>query len=186
MNIKIEEKDDKVFMFTPYHPDIPREAKKLGGKWNSSTKSWVFDVRDKERVKKLCRSIYGTDGETSEVVTVRVTAKKQWEEYCQGLFLYGRSIARAFNRDSGAKIGDGVILLSGGFISGGSWKNWKTICKEGTIFELRDIPRKAFEENSIDSELSAEVIDQEIDKEALKEEKKRLLARIDEIDKLLK
>ena len=50
-------------------------------------------------------------------------------------------MARAYGRDSGAKIGEGVVFLEGGASSGGSVKNWYTTIKKGSVFEVRDVPR---------------------------------------------
>ncbi|GAN46095.1 hypothetical protein ABID82_001607 [Methylobacterium sp. PvP062] len=55
----------------------------------------------------------------------------------------GRLIARAFDRDSGAKLGDGIVLLSGNVTSGGSRANWKTIVSATVV--IHDTPRKVYE-----------------------------------------
>jgi hypothetical protein len=185
--IKITVQGDKITTQTPYNPDFPARAKKLGGKWQASTKSWMFDARDEGRVRELVSDIYGTDGDnTGELVDVRVTIKEDWSEWRQGLFLYGKNVARAYGRDSGATIGDGVSIESGqGFTSSGSMKNWRTKALEGTVFILRDVPRKAFEQNGIPEELEVEIINQTIDRDALESEKAKLLARLAEIDELL-
>ena len=177
----------KVLVKSPFNPDFPPKARQLGGQWREPL--WVFDARDEERVRELCRAIYGTEGTgCDELVTLRVTVTCDWEQRRDGLYLAGRQIARAFGRKSGAKLGAGVVVLSGGFSSGGSVNNWKTICKAGTVFELRDVPRyaaeKALEENR---EWTIEIIGGEtvVDDEALKHERERLLARVSEIDLIL-
>lgn len=145
--IKIKIEGTKLSVTSPYHPDFPAAARKLGGKWQSP--AWVFDARDEERVRKLCVRVYGTDGSApADVLTVRCSAA-----LCDGdgngstlsYYLCGRQVARAFGRDSGAKLGEGVIVLSGGFGSGGSVKNPSCTVREGTIIEVRDLPRAAAE-----------------------------------------
>jgi hypothetical protein len=92
----------------------------------------------------LCHEIYGTDGSAvavSDLVTARVTITTTWYEDRAGLFAGGRLVARAFDRDSGARLGDGVIILRGNATSGGSRKNWETRIQGGSIFEIRDLPR---------------------------------------------
>ena len=140
--------DGKLSVASPYNPAFAPGAKRLGGRWSAATKAWQFDPRDEQRVRELCRSVYGTDGSPSEagdLVTIRVTAPDGWDVYGRGLYIYGRQVAWATGRDSGARLCDGVIVLKGSFDSGGSMKNWMTVCKPGTVFELRDLPRKALE-----------------------------------------
>lgn len=55
----------------------------------------------------------------------------------------GRTIARAWGRDSGAKLGDGVVKLQGRVGSGGSMKNWETVVDADVV--LHDCPRKVAE-----------------------------------------
>ena len=64
-------------------------------------------------------------------------------------------------------------------------KNWTTTGLEGTIFEIRDIPRTAWEKNGAPDELAAELLDTDTNRDELSAERERLLARIAEIDKLL-
>jgi hypothetical protein len=52
----------------------------------------------------------------------------------------GREVARAFGRDSGAKLGPDVVVRAGGFHSGGSRKNWRITVKDGTSFDLLRLP----------------------------------------------
>jgi len=187
--ITLTKTETQIIVASPYNPNLPSKAKRLGGKWSPTDKSWLFDLRDEQHVRELYISIYGTDGTTNatETVTIRATIGEHgWEELCGSLFLYGRQVARARSRDSGAILGDGVIVLKGGFSSGGSVKNWRTIARPGTVFELRDVPRKAYKDNGApDGIAKIELLEEKTDKEALKEERKRLMARIAEINKLL-
>jgi len=47
-----------------------------------------------------------------------------------------QKVAVAFDRDSGGKVGNDSIMISGEIDSGGSAKNWYCIVKEGSIFEV--------------------------------------------------
>lgn len=192
MTVKLNIRDGKIYAESPYHPALPSPAKKLGGKWQ--TPYWVFDERDDERVRAMYKEIYGTDGDDApDLVTLRITVKDEpWSAWRTGVFLAGRLIARATERDSGAILGNGVVIIEGKEpTSGGSLVNWSTIIREGTVLELRDVPR-AIAKNVMGADylhLDFELLDNAkpapIDREALAEERARLVARIAVIDELL-
>ncbi len=131
------------------NPDWNAPAKKLGGKWDSA--GWMFDARDEAKVRALALRIYGTDGApvaAEDMLTLRLSASLL--DGRDGSFggsrptswwFAGRQVARAFGRDSGATLGEGVIVIKGGFASGGSMKNPSCTFSAGTIVEVRDVPR---------------------------------------------
>src|SRR5271156_1311507 len=59
----VEEEDGRIAVSSPYHPNFPARARSLGGIWNAARRVWVFDAADHDRVRSLCREIYGTDGQ---------------------------------------------------------------------------------------------------------------------------
>ncbi len=149
MNISIT--GSKLTVSAPFNPDWNSPAKKLGGKWDSAGRAWVFDARDEAKVRALALRIYGTDGSpvaAEDMLTLRLAASLL--DGRDGSFggsrptswwFAGRQVARAFGRDSGATLGDGVIVVKGGFSSGGSVKNPSCTFSAGTIVEVRDVPR---------------------------------------------
>ena len=58
----VEEADGRIALSSPYHPKFPVGARSLGGIWNAARRVWLFDAADADRVRSLCRQIYGTDG----------------------------------------------------------------------------------------------------------------------------
>jgi DNA repair protein RadC len=58
----VEEEDGRIAVRSPYHPNFPARARTLGGIWDAAQRVWVFDAADNDRVRSLCREIYGTDG----------------------------------------------------------------------------------------------------------------------------
>lgn len=52
----------KLLVTAVYHPDFPPRARALGGKWDSTAKTWVFPSSAEQEVRKLAIEIYGTDG----------------------------------------------------------------------------------------------------------------------------
>jgi hypothetical protein len=188
--MKIHRSEKNICVESPYNPDLPSQAKKLGGKWNPSEKCWSFDIRDEQRVAEMYVGIYGewdsADQPAADMVTARVTVCKDGlSVYHGGLFFGGRQVARATGRDSGAKLATGVILLSGDFTSGGSVKNWRTLADGGTVFEIRDIPLSKVDEERHNSDWASVEVLGDIDKAALVAEKERLEARISEINAIL-
>jgi hypothetical protein len=148
--------NDKVKVESPYNPDFPAEAKKLGGKWNSRQKVWEFDPRDEGRVRDLCKAIYGYDGngddESVDLVTVRLTEPLMQE---QTYWRFGRQIAQRPSRDWSVKLGEGVIVVSGEFKRRGGSRNYPKIHDyireaEGLVLEVRDVPRSLVEQDDGD------------------------------------
>ena len=167
---------------SPYNPNFPKRARALGGKWKAPL--WIFDARDEKRVRDLCIEIYGTDGSSPELVSIRVTVEESDYSYEKSFYVAGVQVARSFDRDSGARLGDGVVLLKGGFGSAGSRKNPTITVDAGTIFELRDVPKKAIENTPGDT-WKAEIIETSVDLDTLKEELKHIEERAAEIRKII-
>lgn len=179
-----------VLIKSPYNSVFVEDARKLGGKFNRDSNSWAFDVRDEQRVRDLCFRVYGNDGVRKDQVTLRIEWIQDTRSSVGPVHALGRTIARASGRDSGAKLGDDVVILAGGFTSGGSMKNWTTEVSTGTIVLVRDFPRVAAEElvakeKSSYRKYSIEPEAPVMDREALKEERQKLQARIIAINALL-
>jgi hypothetical protein len=187
--VTITTTETAVRVVSPYNANFVASAKSIGGKWSSD--AWVFDIRDEHRVRELCRDIYGDDGLAADLVTLKIEWVKDGFADKGPITVAGRPIARAFGRDSGAKLAEGIVNLAGEFGSGGSMKNWGTTVDAGTIVLVRDFPRAKAEElvaGNNDSARRIYSIEDEapiIDRAALEAERERLLKRLDEINKLL-
>jgi hypothetical protein len=140
---------------TPFHPDWPPRAKKMGGRYEGGG-TWVFDARSEALVREACREIWGSDGEDEaarRLLTLRITfvegfgaawlegrdrgrggSKKQTD-----IYIAGRLIGTVRGRDSGAELGPGVVILEGNIGSAGSRKNPGICVAAGTVVELRDV-----------------------------------------------
>jgi hypothetical protein len=194
---------ENIKVSAPYNTLFVSKAKKIGGKWNKP--HWEFDIRDEDRVRALCMEIYGSDGLQSNLCTIRVLYDSS-DVASQGpIEFHGRTVAAATSHNSGVKLGDGVVVITGGFTSNGSIKNWVTQAKKGTACLIRDVPRAIVEQMikeggdgiSIESEITQiktlpRPLPVEkrktlptIDREALEKEKNRLMWRISEIEMLL-
>jgi hypothetical protein len=65
MSVSIVARDGHLIVTTPLHPDFPARARMLGGAWDGARRVWLFDPDDAERVRGLCRDIYGADSAQS-------------------------------------------------------------------------------------------------------------------------
>lgn len=141
--------DNRIAVYSPYTPQFVSAARATGGQWDASIKAWIFPAEATKRVRELLRQIYGTDDQTSaKAVRLRITVpdiytpeRRMWQGMDESnkplsIFIGGREIAWAYHRDSGAKIGADIIVLSGGFTSGGSRKNPCCSVKDGTVFDI--------------------------------------------------
>jgi len=183
--VSIQERNGSLTVRAPYHPDFPSRAKRLTGRWNPAEQVWTFDPRTEPEVRELCTAIYGTDGTPTATVTVRAIAARQVAEFREPVTLYGRVLARARGRDSGAKLGEGVVLVKGRICSGGSARHWKTIVEEGTEFVVYDVPATMVQPEDPPEGWRVFVEDPDGGKQALRQERERLLRRIAEIDAIL-
>lgn len=186
--IKIETVNGTARIFTPYNAEFVKKIKNVGGrKWDSSQNCWTVPETEIDTVRDYMMEVFGESDLPDEdgKITIKVTFNDDASKLTAPVTLYGKEIARAWGRDSGAKIGDDVTLISGRITSGGSQKNWRTVIDAGSVFKIRDVPKKALKIPTNYDVTVEEVEEPTINREALKEEKAKLLARIAEIDSLL-
>lgn len=173
---------------TPYNPDFVKRVKVIGARWDGSKKVWTTDERNIDVVRAAMREVYGMDDRPAKLVSVRVTLAEDLEAFRAPVMLFGRAVASAFGRDSGAKVGDGVAFEAGAPKSGGSVKNWYTYIPAGAVILIHDVPETAIQEQLDwdDANGTFEVVtNATIDRVALAKEKEAILARLAEIDALL-
>lgn len=186
--IKIEIKEGNAFVFSPYNGKFVSMVRAIG-KWSGY--AWEIPISKLDDVKQMLNIAYGYDADQpDDFIHVEVTAREElWGEGRQGIVMFGRSIARAFDRDSGVSIGEGISFLNGEAVSGGSAKYWGAIIEKGSTFILYDVPRGALElKNGYSEYIDINVIQpsKEISVDVLLKEKESLLKSLAEIDRLLK
>ncbi|MEP9384567.1 hypothetical protein [Nocardioides sp. KR10-350] len=188
-DIRVYAEGGRVVLASPYHPALPAEAKRLGGRFDGEKKTWRFDARDEERVRDLAREIYGTDGTESDLVSVRLTAEQGCDE-ADDMWLFGREIMRRPGRDQSVRLGEGVIRIAGAFLRGGRDAGTGSVAYPrigevgGVVLEVRDVPRSAVEGVTYGG-WDIEIVEERVDMDALRAERERLAARIAEIDEIL-
>lgn len=173
-------------IYTPYNAEFVARIKLLSGRWNASDRCWSVPESALEDVRDAMRAIYGRDDRpVADTVNVILRFGGSVNAHCSAVTLLGRTIARAWGRDSGAKPGDGVMFLEGEPDSSGSMRNWYTVVPQGCVVKLLDVPRAAIDQAELPESVTLEIVGATIDRAALEAEKARLLARIAEIDAAL-
>ena len=189
MSIKITvTEDNRAAIQSPYNPDFVSRIKKMGGRWDSSNKVWTVDERDIDAVRAVMREIYGMDDMPADLVSVQVRVNSAMYGPRKPITMFGKTVASAFGRDSGARLGDGVVFIKGKADSGGSVKNWDTVIVADSEIILHDISRTAVESGiDVPEGIEYEIIETSTNnrKEKLGKEKASLLARLAEIEKEL-
>ena len=134
-----QESQGIVSLRAPYNLELIEKCRNLGGTWDKETQAWIFPDFVADKVEDL-EYKYG-----SELVAVEV----EFTEFCsadkKAFDICGIVLATASGRDSGAKLADGVAVISGGFSSGGSVKNWRTCVADNTIVRLK-VPSQLVED----------------------------------------
>lgn len=134
--------DDKIKVVTPYNEGFVQKCRNLRGTFKGG--AWWFDDSILDYVREAMINFFGTTGETPfETCTLLITNFSDYEG-CGPVILFGRTIARAFGRDSGAWLGDDVVFISGTYTSRGSVKNWNTTVSNAT-FEIKNFPIPSLE-----------------------------------------
>ncbi len=118
----------------PYNTILVARCKELGGRWDADNKVWVFSDTVQDEVDELDAKY------NSELITIEIQAVFDLSAYQGPITAGGFTLVRAFGRDSGAVLGDGVALIEGSISSGGSAKNWVTKATYGSVFRLK-IPK---------------------------------------------
>ena len=186
--VRTETKDGRFLMYTPFSRDFIQRIHGIGSaKWNGE--AWTVNEDDAEAAKQFLREVYGEDGDTTgESYSVRIRVTSRMAKGKGPVQVMGKILASARGRDSGAYPGPDVVCLTeGGISSGGSRANWTSVVDGGTEFFLRHVG-KAMAESSPEG---VEVLSVEletgkmVDREALKSERDKLAARIEEIDRIL-
>lgn len=137
--VSLRKENNEIVVVVPFNQEFIKSAKNLQGKWNHEKGAWIFDDSLEEYVKYLLVRIYGVTGETTYKTCTLIVKNYSAEIMNNAVVLFGRTIAKASGRDTGARLGDDIIWLSGNYTSGGSAKYWKTIVENGN-FEIQNFP----------------------------------------------
>lgn len=132
----------EIAVATPYHPEFPPVARRLGGRWAKPL--WVFDNRDEPQVRDALRKVYGTDG-------TPIPREDMWEirvrllpriNYGRQLWGVGREIVSRRESNWNVRYGTQVRLLQGSFaVEGGTQADPQIAPLPPYVeFRIRDVP----------------------------------------------
>lgn len=188
MKITIDAEAGKAYVYTPYNAEFVGKIRNVGGaKWDSDKRAWTVPAETVQEVRQIMRAVYGEDDLPSggKSVSVRLTFERGYSTLCRPVTLMGKTVAVAYGRDTGAKVGTDVVFLEGEPDSGGSAKNWRTVIPAGAVVVLKNVPESKAKEE-MPNGVIAEIIEESgPDKAALLEEKARLEKRLAEINEIL-
>ena len=182
--IKVVVGDGILNVTSPYNKEFVSFARMRGGKWSDGRKVWMFDPRDEFAVRSTLIDIFGTDDyEQAKKVSVRV--KLDHFDVGGELVLFGRQLLRRKYRDGKVEIDNGVITIQGEYAwSGGSGRYPLIAPEDGTVIEVRDVPRDIAMRTWAENKEAIELLG-DISVEALKDEKTALLNRIEQINQMI-
>lgn len=185
--MRIEVNNGIAKIHTSYNPDFVKKIKKIGGaKWDYEDKCWKVPASAVDTVRQFMKDVYGySDIEKNETISLKVTFDQEASSKCSDVVLFGKVIAHASGRDSGARIGDDVAFRSGDASSGGSRATWYSIVEKGSVVILSNVNKNVYEKEKNTKGITVEVIDTTVDRQKLVEEKERLQRRIADIEKML-
>lgn len=187
MTIEIKVDNGRANIYTPYNPQFVRAIKQIGGaKWNPAQKCWSIPEAAIEAARGIMTDVYGcTDVSGGETITVKATFAEEVTAHLADVVLFGKVLAHATGRDSGARVGDDVAFSAGGVTSGGGARNWQSVVREGSVAILSNVSKSLYDKAVLPDGVTVEIMDSKIDREALLAEKARLLKRLAEIETLL-
>lgn len=187
--VRVEFTEDKLHVYSEYSATFVKAAREMSGKWDKGNGCWIFDKDNRDLVSKALINAYGEDGMTAvEKVTVIIDldeADGNPDMKWNSAITYGKmALVSRRSRDARVKMANGVAVIEGGFpASGGSAKYPSPKPESGTVLRAT-MAKEVFEKlDKTGVELAEE---KPIDKAELKKEKELLLARLAEIEELLK
>ena len=139
--IEINKTADRLYVRTPYHPRFIERARSLHGRWEAKRMAWCFSSRDEERIRQVCREIFGTDGDDEPLLVIVRVALDAIKVDGAELYLCGRQVLRKRHRDLPPLLGEDVIVYKGSLKEyGGSKQHPEITWEPDTWLEIRNVP----------------------------------------------
>lgn len=190
MTIQISRTEKNISVQSDYNKVFVELARNLAGKWNETSKAWVFDIRDEADVLEACYLAYGEDGFRQNFCDIKMTMPNGMESDDNTLILFGRRIATAFAARGAVKWAAPVVIKTGAIVCASRYRENIVEIEAGTVIILRDLSRplvdKCIAENAY-GDAVIEILPDTRDcvRANLMAERDALLARLAEINQLL-
>ena len=190
MTIQISRTEKNISVQSDYNRVFVELARNLAGKWNETSKAWVFDIRDEADVLEACYLAYGEDGFRQKFCDIKMTLPSGMESEDHTLILFGRRIATAFSTSGPVKWASPVVVKTGAIVCSRRYRDEIVEVEAGTTIILRDLSRplvdKCIAENAY-GDAVIEILPDTRDcvRANLMAERDALLARLTEINQLL-
>jgi len=136
--IEVTRTKSEITFKSPFHPELPRLARKIGGDWDGSV--WRFNIGSEAAALGLYKSVYGYDenSDVSSKLVIRV-GNHPVEAIKGGIYLAGRFVAKSKKDCSGISLGDGVKVLKGEIEASETDEGIRTRIPIDTVIELSDV-----------------------------------------------
>ena len=138
--VEIKGEGEKLKIESPYSPLFVKRARDLGGEWLSKYKAWYFNPKDISRVKGICNEVYGTFGNPVETVDMEIDLDTYFDN-SNDIYIKGIKVAARVSRDANVILNNAIVKKGGFLNKGGSTSHPRVGWKEGTILEVRNIPK---------------------------------------------
>lgn len=120
-----------VTLVSSFNTLLADRCRELGGKWDREVNAWLFPAFVADEIEELDELF------NSFPIAVEIIAKNDVFGERSPIHLFGVELCRAYSRDSGACIQEGVALITGEVTSCGSSKYWKTVIRAGSTLRLQ-------------------------------------------------
>lgn len=142
--MKIITNDNHIEVYTPYNKDFVARIKTAigGSKWNRTKGCWTVPAESIAEVRQLMLECYGeNDIETPDYVSVKLTFNESMCDSYQGITIFGKTIARAYGRDTVGAIDKDVNYIKGLPLSGGSRNHPLALIDKGAEIVIHNVPK---------------------------------------------
>lgn len=150
--VQVTIQDGKILVVSEYNADWVKRAKEIGGRWNAAAKAWSFVCDDADVVSDSLIEIYGDDG-SGDVNTVTVLLRVDLLRDGQEIAVCGIPVCRRRYRDERVRMGDGVILVTGGFPESGGSRNSPRCCAQDETVVRLSVPDVLYQKMIKDEEI---------------------------------
>lgn len=168
---KIELKDDKAYIYTPYSDEFVSKIKsQIGGaKWDYYKECWVVNDTAVPFVRQIMRDVYGEDDiSVSKKINIQVEILNDLSAERKDVVLFGKCLCHAYGRDYCGKFSEDVVYVEGKPTSGGSNKYWCSIVPKGCLVNIYNVNESIYEKFKDSDDYNVVVIDDNADRTNLR------------------